>query len=820
MMRDILALCLLYAMSSAIQAQQARVGDPGGLPSIREHTSGMTKSEGYLTFYYDNQEGNLWLEISRWNQDLLYGRGLATGVGLRSLSLDRGQITGPMLVQFQRFGRKVFLVGINSKDRTTSNDEDQQRSVKESFSHGVLWGFTVAAEEADTVLVDATSFFLRDAFDVVSRLQRANAGNYSMDLSRSAINPDRTKNFPNNTEVDSIVTFTGKPAVLSGEAFSPREITVRQHQSFISLPGEGFSPRPYDPRSGLWTFEYTDYGAPIGATQEKRFIPRHRLAKINPSAEYSQPVEPVTYFVDRGIPEPIRSAVMEGVLWWNEAFEAIGYRNAVQVQLLPEEADPMDLRYNTIHWFHRDAPGGYYANVIVDPRTGEIINGYVNLGSQRIRAMYSLAEILLSSSVPPEQRINQLEEFVLAHIRQIAAHEVGHSLGIAHNYSLERVSVMGRPTPLIAVQSGDVDISDAYMTGLGEWDRVPIAYAYQDLPDGEEPNEVLNSVVQSAIDRGLPFISDLAGNVHPLTNNWEGVPLPFARWSRVTELRSTALSRFSQENVRPGSPMSLLEEKLYPIFFLHRNPTGDLARLLGGRHFAYAVRGETRTISEIVPPDLQRTALDALFSTIKPEFLAIPMPVLDLIPPPAYGYFRPRAPRFVRRSGSFLDPISAAESSAHLTIRLLLDVERATRLIEFHARDSEYPGFQEVVDGLLEVTWKQPKGSGYLSEIGRAVDNVVLYRLMKVAVEGTTPVRVKVVAWSALDDLKQWLSEQMDVVQSEDQSRHVEFSHHSIDSFQNTHDVPKFLDEPLMPATFPDNALGACSRSLNWFPEL
>lgn len=332
MMRGILALCLLCSMSSAIQAQQEGIGDPRALPSIEEHTSGMTKSEGYLPFYYDNQEGNLWLEISRWNQDLLYGKGLATGVGLSSLSLDRGQMGGPpMLVQFQRFGRKVFLVGINSKHRTTSNDADQQRSVTESFSHGVLWGFTVAAEEADRVLVDATLFFLRDALEVVSRLQRANAGTYSVDLSRSAINPDRTKNFPNNTEVDSIITFTGMPkdAVLSGVTSSPKEITVRQHHSFISLPGEGFSPRPYDPRAGLWTFEYTDYGAPIGATQEKRFILRHRLAKIDPSAEYSQPVEPVIYFVDRGIPEPIRSAVMEGVLWWNEAFEAIGYRNAV-----------------------------------------------------------------------------------------------------------------------------------------------------------------------------------------------------------------------------------------------------------------------------------------------------------------------------------------------------------------------------------------------------------------------------------------------------------------------------------------------------------
>src|SRR5499425_2582816 len=476
---------LIGAFGSCLMAQ----GSPGQSASITEKTKDAQKLGGYFNLYWDAKAGKLWLEIGRWDTEFLYQSGLSAGVGSNDIGLDRGQLGAARVVRFERSGPKVLLVQENLNFRAVSSDPDEGRAVHDSFAESVLWGFTAAAEENGRVLVDASDFFLRDAHGVLNRLRKARQGAYKLDLSRSAIFLPNTKNFPRNTEVEATLTFTGdEPGQWVRDVTpDPSAITVREHHSFVELPPSGYKPRVYDPRSSFFAISYLDYAAPVGEPLVKRFAARHRLAKKDPSAAMSEPVEPIVYYLDRGAPEPIRSALLEGARWWNQAFEAAGYKNAFRVELLPEGADMMDLRYNVIQWVHRATRGWSYGMGVIDPRTGEIIKGHVTLGSLRVRQDYLIAEGLLAPYEKGKAVSPQMLEMALARLRQLAAHEVGHTLGLEHNYSastVNRSSVMDYPPPVAKLAAdGSVDLRDAYATGIGEWDKVAIAWGYQDFPE-------------------------------------------------------------------------------------------------------------------------------------------------------------------------------------------------------------------------------------------------------------------------------------------------------------------------------------------------
>jgi hypothetical protein len=783
MRRAIVLVFSFFIICSLLNAQ---------LPKISGRTGGMDKFSGYFTFYWEAKTGKIWLEIDKLDTEFLYVNSLPAGLGSNDVGLDRNQIGRSKVVKFQRFGPKVFLIQQNYSFRALSTDPDERKAVEDAFAKSVIWGFQVKAEENNRVLIDASSFILRDAYNASGTLRRRNQGDYRLDETRSSVYLPATKNFPHNTEIEALLTFTSRNPGTYVRSVSPdaESVTLRQRHSFIKLPDDNFELRVYDPRSNFSSTSYQDYATPVEEPLVKKFIARHRLKKKNPEAKISDPVEPIVYYIDRSTPEPIRSALIEGAGWWNEAFEAIGYRNAFQAKLLPEGADPMDVRYNMVNWVHRSTRGWSYGGGIRDPRTGEIIKGHVALGSLRIRQDFLIAESLIADYEAGKKVSPELLEMALARIRQLSCHEVGHTLGMGHNYAASvnnRASVMDYPHPLIKIKKdGSLDLSDAYDTGIGEWDKVSIAYGYQDFPDGVDEEKELKAILDSAFSRGLYFLAgqDAGQNsAHPLANTWDNGKHPVDELERIIKIRSIALDSFSEKRIRVNSPMATLEEVLVPAYLFHRYQVEAAASVLGGLYYYHKLRGDVQKNPEIVPGAEQRRALDVLLKTIQPEFLAIDEKILSLIPPRPPGY-RGTRELFPDYTGQTFDPFAAAESAANLTIGLILRPERAARLVEYHSRRKDVPGLAEVLDSLISSTWKSSSKSSYLAEIQRVVDNALMYSMMRLAVEEETNPQVRAVAMLKLDELKNWLSVQAKSVKDGSQKAHYFYAVSQIKLFQ------------------------------------
>lgn len=738
------------------------------------------KQDGFITFYWDEKAGKVWLELSRWNQEFLYVTSLPAGLGSNDVGLDRGRLGDTKVVRFERAGPKVLLVESNYGYRALSEDEAERRSVRESFAESVLWGFKVEAEQGGSVLVDATNFFLRDVVDVIGTLKRTRQGSYQLDASRSALYAARTKNFPSNTEVEATLTFTGQPdgRLVREVAPDASSLTLREHHSFIALPETGYQPRPFDPRAGYYGIRYFDFATPVSEPIRKRFLSRHRLQKKDRSAAVSEPVKPIVYYLDRGAPEPIRSALLEGARWWAPAFEAAGFRNAFRVELMPEGADPMDVRYNVIQWVHRSTRGWSYGSTVVDPRTGEILKGHVTLGSLRVRQDFLIAEGLLAPYEEGKPVPAAMQQTALARLRQLSAHEVGHTLGLMHNYvssARDRASVMDYPHPLVRLTNdGGIDLKDAYAIGIGEWDKVAIAYGYE---DSSEPAK-LAGILNDAHRRGLYFLGDddarPEGSAHPQTHLWDNGTSAADELNRLLDVRARALARFSERNIPLGRPLSTLEEPLVTTYLLHRYQTEAAAKVLGGLDYRNAVRGDGQLITRMVAPAEQRKALDALLRTLRPDVLTMPEHILKLLPPVAQEYDRTQE-YFPSRSGLTFDPLAAAETAAGHSVRLLLHPERASRLVQYHARDAANPGFVEVVDRLLTATWKRTASKGLAEETARVADNVALAQLMALAADESAMAQVRAIARLKLTQLRSWL-ERAATGADEERTAHLQYA--------------------------------------------
>ncbi len=781
-----LSLCVLSPLAAAQEAGKAQGQQtPEKLPSITSKVEKLQKIDGYMPLYWQASSGKLYLEIARFSQEMLYQVSLPAGLGSNPVGLDRGQLGDSSVITFERIGPKVLMTQPNYSYRAISSNEAEKRAVRESFAQSVLWGFKVEAEEDGRVLVDATSFVMRDAHGVIDRLRQARQGTYRLDDSRSALYLPRTKGFPQNTEIETTLTFTTDQdpgRYIRQTTPSPTAITLREHHSFVQLPDLKYTPRRLDPRAPSFGILFYDYASPINEPIEKRWIQRHRLEKKDPSAAISEPVKPIVYYVDNGAPEPIRAALIEGASWWNEAFEAAGFRNAFQVKVLPADADPMDVRYNMINWVHRATRGWSYGGGIADPRTGELIKGNVTLGSLRVRQDFTLGAGMipqylagtacLADMSPEPDYLAALDPsadasaMALARIRQLAAHETGHTLGFEHNFaasSYGRASVMDYPAPWVEIKDGKLDLSNAYATGIGEFDKFAVKYAYsQFAPGASEPAE-LEKIVQDAVAHGLLYIDDPdarpVGSAHPLASLWDNGADPIATLRHELDVRRIGLAQFGITSIPVGTPLSDLELRLLPLYLHHRYQTVAAAKSIGGVYFTYAVRTPAGPnpgrVAEVVPAAQQKAALQAVLETLSVDTLRIPERILDLVPPTASGYGGGTAEEFEKRTDPVFDPIGAATIAADITLGALLDRARAARAVEQHGRSAAIPGFGEIVNALVQRTWGAARpADGYGAAIQEAVQSQVVQRLMELAADTQATAAVRANASAGLRRIK------------------------------------------------------------------
>lgn len=775
-LRTLWLVLVLPLLSASMALAQA-------LPTITLFTKDMQKFPGYFTFYYDRETGKVWLEVDKVNQEFLYVNSLPSGLGSNDIGLDRGQLGSQRVVYFEKIGSKVMLVQPNLAYRAITDNKNEARAVDESFAKSILWGFKAQAVEGNSVLVDATDFLLRDAHDVIGSIKRTKQGTYKLDPTRSAIYLPRTKNFPENTEFEATLTFTGgDDAGRFVREVTPdvQAITLRQHHSFIQLPDDKYKPREADPRAGYFGISYFDYATPVDENIEKRYIARHRLQKKDPSARVSEAVEPIVYYVDNGAPEPIRTALLDGARWWNQAFEAAGYKDAFRVEVLPDGADPMDVRYNIIQWVHRSTRGWSYGASVVDPRTGEIIKGHVSLGSLRVRQDYLIAEGLLAPYKDGNKENKQMMDMALARIRQLSAHELGHTLGIMHNYAANNnASVMDYPHPQVKLdRAGNIDLSQAYGTGIGEWDKVAVAYGYQDFPAGTDEKKALNDILAKGREKGLQFITDRdarsPGGSHPDAHLWDNGTHAAEELLHVLKVREKALQNFSEHNIKPGTPMSALEDVLVPIYNFHRYQTEAAAKMVGGVYYNYTVRGDGQKATAVLAKREQQKALDALLKTISPEVLTLPEPVIAMIPPRAPG-LRNNRELFERRTGVTFDPLAAAEASANFTVSLLLHPERASRLVELGARSNSL-SLQDVIGQLMDNTWKSKRKDGMEGLIQMQTEQIVLTHLLDLSQNEHASYQARALATATLKDLNNYLGRRYNLNPQDTYQSHITFA--------------------------------------------
>ena len=718
--------------------------------------------KGYFDFFYEEAQDKLFLEVKQLNQEFLYVNSLSSGVGSNDIGLDRGQLGSDRVVKFIKAGNKLLLIQPNFNYRAITDNILEKQSIEQAFAKSVLFGFKIEETKENSYIVDMTPFLMQDIHGVANKLKRLNEGSYSLDKSKSALNMERTKAFPKNIEFDVLLTFKGQPTGRNLRTVTPTSslVTVTQHHSFIELPDNNYKPREFDVRSGAISMSYLDYATPVQEQIRKRYIIRHRLEKKNKGAAMSEAKEPIVYYLDNGTPEPIRSALLDGARWWNQAYETAGFKNAFQVKMLPADVDPLDCRYNVIQWVHRSTRGWSYGSSVVDPRTGEIIKGHVSLGSLRIRQDFLIAQALLNKPFAErDDNYQPMLEMALARIRQLGAHEVGHTIGFAHNFAAStngRASVMDYPHPAVTLTDGEVDLSNAYAVGIGNWDKVTVTYSYSEFHKDANEKEELNKILDKAKNDGLRFISDSdarpQGSAHALAHLWDNGNNASVELDNILKVRAKAISNFSVDNIRTNEPYSVLEDVFVPLYFFHRFQVEAASKVVGGLDYNYAVKGDGQFTIKVVDVNSQKQALNSILRTLDAETLAIPKNKLSLFPPRAFTYGRTRE-SFKGKTGVGFDALSVTSTASDMTLSLLLHPERANRLIQQKGLDNNQLSLSEVLQTLINATFKKTHKEGYLSEVQQMVNVNVLKHIMNLATNDKAFFQVNAIANDVLNTI-------------------------------------------------------------------